>query len=300
MYCIEIKNLSHKFKSNQVVLNSVNLQVPIGSIYGFLGPNGAGKTTTLRLMLGLLKKQEGEIIVFNQTFENNRISILQKIGSLIESPSVYAHLTANENLLVWQKIYQSDQQGIEDVLQMVGLTNTGNKKAGDFSLGMKQRLGLAVALLNNPTLLILDEPTNGLDPNGIVEMRELLTDLNKKHGITILISSHLLAEIEKLVTHVGVINKGSILFEGTLEELMDKQAKNSIVYIKTNNNLKALTLLSNKLIAENQLEQLKISVATKSEIAALIRLFIQNDIDVYEITTGNSDLESAFMNLLSQ
>ena len=299
MYCIEIKNLSHKF-SDQVILNNISLNIPTGSIYGFLGQNGAGKTTTLRLILGLLKKQEGKIIVLNQNIEVDRISILQKTGSLIESPSVYAHLTATENLLVWQKIYQCNQQRIEEVLNMVGLSDTGKKKAGDFSLGMKQRLGLAIAMLNSPKLLILDEPTNGLDPNGIIEMRELLIDINKKYGISILISSHLLTEIEKLVTHIGVINSGKILFEGTLAELMNKQANFSIVYFKTNDNQKALTLLPNNIVAEIHSEQLEISISTKQEIASLVRLFTKNDIDVYEIITGNPDLESAFMNLLSQ
>ena len=177
MLCIETNNLSYKFLGTDsvAVLNKINLQVPEGSIFGFLGPNGAGKTTTLRLLLGLLKKQSGTIKIFDKQFDTSRIEILKDIGSLIESPSLYAHLTATENLFILQKIYQCPKTRIQEVLKIVGLSDTGHKKAGEFSLGMKQRLSIAVALLHNPTLLILDEPTNGLDPNGIIEIRELMS-----------------------------------------------------------------------------------------------------------------------------
>ncbi|HEV7231702.1 MAG TPA: ATP-binding cassette domain-containing protein, partial [Bacteroidia bacterium] len=169
MYCIETSNLSHFFSARERTLNKINLQVPVASIYGFLGPNGAGKTTTLRLMLGLLKKQEGEISVFGKPFGSNRVEILSQVGSLIESPSFYGHLTAHENLSVLQKIYRCPKARISEVLELTGIAHTGTKKTGQFSLGMKQRLSIAMALLNNPALLIMDEPTNGLDPNGIIE-----------------------------------------------------------------------------------------------------------------------------------
>lgn len=173
MYSIETKDLTHQFSESEIVLNGLNIQVPKGSIYGFLGPNGAGKTTTLRLILGLLKKQKGNITIFDKSFETARIEILSSIGSLIESPSLYAHLTASENLSILQKVYQCPKERIKEVLGIVGLADTGKKKAGKFSLGMKQRLSIAMALLHNPNLLILDEPTNGLDPNGIIEIRGL-------------------------------------------------------------------------------------------------------------------------------
>ena len=181
MYCIETINLSHKFSADEKVLNNVNLQVEEGTIYGFLGPNGAGKTTTLKLILGLLKKQQGEILVFGKPFQQNRIEILKNIGSMIESPSIYGHLTAIENLRILQKVYQCPKQRITEVLDLVDLANTGNKKTSNFSLGMKQRLAIAIALLHSPKLLILDEPTNGLDPNGILEIRELLQNLAQNH-----------------------------------------------------------------------------------------------------------------------
>jgi len=221
-YSLETTGLSHRFSRRQPVLDQVGLRVPKGSIYGFLGPNGAGKTTTLRLVLGLLQKQEGHISFFGRPFESHRISILQKVGSLIENPSVYGHLTAEENIRVFQKVYRCPQERIGIVLRETGLADTGRKKAGQFSLGMKQRLGIAIALLNDPELLILDEPTNGLDPGGIIAMRELLKSLNSGKGTTILISSHLLSEINKLVTHAGVINKGSLVFQGTMAELQGR------------------------------------------------------------------------------
>jgi len=202
------------------VLSEVGLRVPTGSIYGFLGPNGAGKTTTLRLILGLLKKQQGEISIFGRSFAAHRLEILSRVGSLIESPSLYAQLTAAENLRVLQKVYRCPENRIAHVLQLTGLTDTGKKKAGKFSLGMKQRMGIAIALLNDPALLILDEPTNGLDPEGIIEMRALLRQLQQQ-GVTILVSSHLLGEMEKLITHAGIIHKGRLLFQGTLEELRE-------------------------------------------------------------------------------
>ena len=197
------------------------MTVPTGSIYGFLGPNGAGKTTTLRLLLGLLRRQSGRIHVFGQALDEHRAAVLSRIGSSVEVPSIYDALTAAENLEVWRLAFGCDRSRIGTVLEVVGLAETGAKRAGQFSLGMKQRLAIAVALLHEPQLLILDEPTNGLDPHGIIEVRKLLRKLNQEQGITILVSSHLLSEIEKLVTHLGIINRGRIVFEGTLAELSD-------------------------------------------------------------------------------
>ncbi len=298
MYCVETKNLSYKFSPQETVLNNINLQVPHGAIYGFLGPNGAGKTTTLRLLLGLLKKQEGTINVFNKTFEDNRIAILKNTGSLIESPSLYGHLTAIENLAVLQKIYQCPKERIGEVLQLVDLHNTGNKKARQFSLGMKQRLGIAMAMLNNPSLLILDEPTNGLDPNGIIEIRELLKKINAEKGISIIISSHLLAEIEKLVTHVGIINNGNMMFQGTLNELTSKQQQSSCIVFETSDAVKTMQLM-NGLSAQIKNGKVQISAIEKEAIAKLNKKMVEEGIEVYEITAVKNDLEAIFMNLIN-
>jgi lantibiotic transport system ATP-binding protein len=298
-YCIQTNNLTHHFLQ-QEVLHEINLKVETGSIYGFLGPNGAGKTTTLRLALGLLKKQQGAIYFFGLPFHENRISILKKIGSLIESPSLYGHLTAKENLSLLQKVYQCPKERIQHVLNLVGLPDTGNKKASQFSLGMKQRLSIAIALLHNPALLILDEPTNGLDPNGMIEVRELLKKLNQEDGITILISSHLLAEIEKLVTHVGIINQGRLLFQGTLDDLKNRQQLSLQTIFETSDQERTLRLMSDHQLSP-RIENGKIILPSlaKETIATLNQQLVAHDVLVYEISIVKNDLESIFIDMIN-
>jgi ABC-type multidrug transport system ATPase subunit len=300
-HCIETIDLTHKFSAGEVALNSVNLQIIDGGIYGFLGPNGAGKTTTLKLILGLLKKQRGEILVFGEPFEKNRVEILRRTGSMIESPSIYEHLTAVENLRVLQKIYQCPKARIGEVLELVGLANTGNKKTSQFSLGMKQRLSIAIALLHSPKLLILDEPTNGLDPNGILEIRELLQKLNQMHGITILISSHLLSEIEKFVTFIGIINRGNLLFQGTLSELVSRQQQSSFIAFQTSDNQKALQIFEKNKI-DSQIDSGRITTALieKEKIARINEQLVLSRIDVFEISTYQNDLEKIFFDVISE
>lgn len=299
MYSISTENLTHYFNKHEMVLNDINLKVPKGSIYGFLGPNGAGKTTTLRLILGLLKKQSGEIKIFDKQLAANRIEILKKTGSLIEAPSLYAHLSAKENLTILQKIYQCNKSRIAEVLEQVGLENTEKKSAGKFSLGMKQRLSIAMALMHEPELLILDEPTNGLDPNGIIEMRELLKQLNKENGMTILVSSHLLAEIEKMVTDVGIIHKGKILFQGTMDDLHAAQQQHSFVRFETSN-----AAITNKLLqnAGNTTvingNQVTVPMIDREDIASINEALVQQQVKVYQISTVKNDLESIFIDLV--
>jgi ABC-type multidrug transport system ATPase subunit len=298
MYSIETKNLNYQFSSKEQVLQEINLQVPKGSIYGFLGPNGAGKTTTLKLILGLLRKQKGEVEIFNKDFHSNRTETLQKIGSLIESPSLYGHLNAVDNLRIWQKVYGCPKERIDEVLDIVGLSHTGKKKSGKFSLGMKQRLSIAIALLHDPELLILDEPTNGLDPNGILEIRELLEKINKERGITIVISSHLLAEIEKLVNYVGIINHGKIVFQGTMEELQFKQTHNAVVSFDTSDAGRAMEIIT-KNGSYPTLTKGKVLLANvdRKIIAGLNATLVNEGIEVYQISTVKNDLESIFMDI---
>jgi len=301
MYCVETHQLSYSFRSGEPVLNNINLQIPNGSIYGFLGPNGAGKTTTLRLLLGLLKNQQGDIRIFNKQLQKNRIAVLRNIGSLVESPSLYGHLTAIENLQLMQKIYQCPAERIDEVLQIVGLSATGKKKAGSFSLGMKQRLSIAITLMHQPELLILDEPTNGLDPNGIKEIRELLTKLNTQQGISIVISSHLLSEVEKLVTHVGIISKGSVVFQGTLKELKDKQRQTSGLILETNNTERTLSILRTmQLHGTIDAGRITLPIPSKDNIASLNSRLVHQGIDVYEMSVVKKDLETLFMELINQ
>lgn len=301
MDVLEMRELVHSFSNDEVVLNGISLGVEEGSIYGFLGPNGAGKTTTLRLILGLLRKQQGSISIFGKEFERNRVEILRKIGSMIESPSIYSHLTAVENLRVLQKVYRCPKSRIGEVLELVGLTNTGKKKAGEFSLGMKQRLSIAIAMLNEPKLLILDEPTNGLDPNGIIEIRELLRRLNRQNGITVVVSSHLLAEIERLVTHIGIINKGRMLFQGTLDELKQKQQQSVSIVIDTSDSEKARQILAQidvKAAAQNG--RCILPALPKERIAQINRHLVESGVDVYEISVVKNDLEKIFIDLISE
>jgi ABC-type multidrug transport system ATPase subunit len=300
-HCLQAAGLTHRFANGERVLEAIDLQVPQGSIYGFLGPNGAGKTTTLRLVLGLLKKQHGTITIFGKRFDTDRREILRSVGSLIEGPSLYEHLTAHENLAVWQKVYRCPKERIAEVLGLVGLSGTGRKKAGEFSLGMKQRLSIAVALLHSPELLILDEPTNGLDPNGIIEIRQLLTRLNTEDGVTIVISSHLLAEIEKLVTHLGIINRGRIVFEGTMSDLKQRQQQTSSVSVATSNNERALMIIRERSPTARVVDgKVVVSALANAEIAPLNRALVESGIDVHEIGPVSNDLETIFMDLIAE
>ena len=301
IYCIETFDLTHKFSESETALNHVNLQVIEGSIYGFLGPNGAGKTTTLKLILGLLKKQRGEISVFGKPFETNRVETLRRTGTMIESPSIYGHLTAVENLKILQKVYACPLNRIGEVLQLVGLEQTGSKRAAQFSLGMKQRLSIAIALLHSPDLLILDEPTNGLDPNGILEIRELLQNLNRNQGITILISSHLLSEIEKLVTHVGIINQGKILFQGTLAALVGKRRQNSFTVFETNDAPKTRQVIGDfGLNSRLESGSILIPVLGREQIARLNQKLVESGVEVYKIGKIENDLEKIFFDVISE
>jgi lantibiotic transport system ATP-binding protein len=299
MHILETKDLVHSFSNDDVVLNGISLQVEESSIFGFLGPNGAGKTTTLRLILGLLKKQEGSISIFGQDFERHRVESLRKIGSMIESPSIYSHLTAEENLRLLQKIYRCPHERIAEVLELVGLTNTGKKKAGEFSLGMKQRLSIAIALLNSPSLLILDEPTNGLDPNGMIEIRELLRRLNREHCITILISSHLLAEIDRLVSHIGIIHRGTMMFQGTLEELKKRQEQAvSVVFETSDSDRMRDVLAAMRLDAQFQNGRCTLPALPRETVAEINRQLVMKGIDVYEVSIVKNDLERIFMDMV--
>lgn len=217
---LETKNLSKNFKGEKAAVKDISLKVNRNSIYGLLGPNGAGKSTILKMIIGMLKPSSGEIL-FNGHKWNRKD--LASIGSLIEEAPLYENLTAEENLKVRTTILNLPDSRIKEVLKIVELENTGKKRAGQFSMGMKQRLGIAIALLNNPELLILDEPTNGLDPFGIQELRELIKSFPEK-GITVILSSHMLSEVNQIADHVGIISAGVLGYEGELknEENLEK------------------------------------------------------------------------------
>ena len=216
---IETHDLCKSYNGHPVV-DHLNLTVPQGCVYGFLGPNGAGKSTSMKMLLGLCRPTGGSVELLGHVLNaENRIALLRQTGSLIESPSGYLHLTARENLSIVADLKGVDAKDIGRVLDIVHLTADADRKVGQYSLGMKQRLGIAAALLGSPKLLILDEPTNGLDPAGIQEMRSLIASMPETTGATVLISSHLLGEMEQMVTQVGILNHGRLLFEGPLTNL---------------------------------------------------------------------------------
>lgn len=228
-YVLQTNNLTKRYGKKNLVLDSVSMNVPKGSIYGFVGKNGAGKTTLMRVVSGLNNPTNGGYSLNGVDYKDNRIiEIRKKIGAVVETPSIYLNLNARDNLLLQYKLHGMEPTGLDDLLKLVGLPNTGKKKTKDFSLGMRQRLSIAFSLISNPDFLILDEPINGLDPEGIMEVRDLLIKLHNEREITILISSHILDELSKLATHYGFINEGTLIKEMSAEELERNVAKKSV------------------------------------------------------------------------
>lgn len=299
MLAVETVGLCHAYRNRTSVVSDLNLAVPRGSIYGFLGPNGAGKTTTLRLLLGLLRVQVGSIRVHGLDPEHHRRLILARTGSLIESPSLYGHLSAAENLRLWQVIHGCSKSRIKEVLLLTGLPETGRQPVREFSMGMRQRLGVATALLGSPELLVLDEPTNGLDPAGIIDMRDLLRRLNRETGVTVLVSSHLLSEVEKLVTHIGVIKRGQLVFQGPLSEVVDRARESAHGVMNTDDDLLAVALLRGAGIpARYEADHVSLPALPLAELAIANRMLVNAGVGVHGIGAARRDLESIFMNLV--
>ncbi len=281
---IKTDHLCFGFTKQNQILNDISLHVKRGAIYGFLGQNGAGKTTTIRLLLGLLKSPENGIQLFGEDINKAPIDIFKKVGAFIESPSLYEHLTGYDNLEITTILREVPKKRIAEVLDIVNLTKSSNIKVKKYSLGMKQRLALALALLSKPELLILDEPTNGLDPNGINETRELLIQLNRDYGATIFISSHLLSEIEKMVTHLGIIHKGNLIFQGKIEDLLQKHKTESSLIIQTNNNAKAAAILQELYSVSLRAKGiLKVTIENAGEADAINKALIKNEINVLQL-----------------
>lgn len=296
---IETIGLNYNF-GTQTVVRDLSLKVPQGSIYGFLGPNGAGKTTTIKILLNLLQSPADQVFIFGKEINANRIASLKRMGALVEQPAIYSHLTGKENLTNRCMLLGLKKSKCAEMLALVGLTDAANKKAGKYSLGMKQRLGIALALIGDPELLLLDEPTNGLDPNGIIEIRNLMIDLTTRHGKTILVSSHLLAEIERTATHVGIINKGELLFQGTIGDLQN--LSKPAVKIETDDIPTAKNILSSAgatVVAEDE-KSISIAFTDKQEMGHLNALLIKNGITVYSLAKERKDLENLFLDITSK
>ena len=296
MNIIETHDLCKQY-GNTLRVAHLDLSVPEGSVYGFLGPNGAGKSTTLKMLLGLVRPTAGDIRVLGKRMDSaNRLTILRQVGSLIESPSYYGHLTGEENLRIVQTLRGAPEKNIREVLQIVRLDGQRGKKVAHYSLGMKQRLGLAAALLGYPKLLILDEPTNGLDPAGIQEMRELICDLPERFGMTVVVSSHLLSEIDQMADHVAIIREGELVFQDTLEALHGRSRHH--LALRTTNNAVARAVLQEKSVPCQEEEGYLILPILSDEIAAqLTRLLGSRNLGVIRLEERQKSLEDIFLEL---
>lgn len=276
-------------------VKDLDLKVMEGEVYGFLGPNGAGKSTTLKMILGLTKQTSGTISVLGKELNaKNRLAILKEVGSLIESPSYYGHLTGEENLKIMQTLLDVPYKNVKEVLKIVRLEGQKNKKVSQYSLGMKQRLGIACALLSYPRLLILDEPTNGLDPAGIQEMRELVTSLPGRYGMTVIVSSHLLSEVDQIATSVGIIRQGELVFQDSLAKLHAHSEER--IALRTLNNFEAQHILSKQQInCEIKNEFLILPRLEDEFIAQCNELLTRNKIEVVRIEERKKSLEDIFL-----
>lgn len=294
---IETYHLSKKY-GGALRVNDLSLRVPEGCIYGFLGPNGAGKSTTLKMILGLVRPTGGDISVFGTSLtRRHRLSILKQVGSLIESPSYYGHLTGEENLRIVQTMRGVPAQNIQEVLEIVRLSDQKNKRVAHYSLGMKQRLGLAAALLGYPRLLILDEPTNGLDPAGIQEMRELIKELPKRFGMTVLVSSHLLSEIDQMADHVGIIREGELVFQDSLAALHSRSKHH--LALRTTDNARAQRLLQARHlhVSDEGEGYLMLPLLNDDTTAALVQVLAESSVGLLRLEERQKSLEDIFLEL---
>ena len=276
----------------KTILNNVSLEVGKGDIVGFIGPNGAGKTTTIKLITGLQKITSGTVKINNYDVNKDFEKAIEKVGAIVESPDLYMYMSGYENLKMISKLYKDiDDKRIQEVIKIVGLENRIKDKVSKYSLGMRQRLGIAQAILHRPNILILDEPTNGLDPEGIKEVRDLMLKLAKEENMAVLISSHNLSELETFCNKVIIIKAGQIVETSTIKELKEEIKGNSYV-IETNNSKKCTEILGNiKLLDKNKFK----IFCEKEDIALVIKKLVEADINIYTVEEEKISLESAFL-----
>lgn len=290
--CVTTIGLCKRYGSETCV-DHLALKVPQGAVYGFLGPNGAGKTTTLKMLLGLVHPSAGSVhLLGHELTPRTRLTILREVGSLIESPSYYGHLTARENLEIVRRLRGLPAEEIDEALRTVRLDGQTKKPVNHFSLGMKQRLGIAAALMGRPRLLLLDEPTNGLDPSGIQEMRELIRSLPSRYGMTVIVSSHLLGEIDQMADHVGVIRQGRLVFQGTMSGLHGMSAAR--LALRTQDNARARSLLP---AARSEGEWLLLDAMSDSEAARVSLKLAGAGIGLVRMEQRETSLEDIFLRL---
>ncbi len=290
MNILNVENLSKKFGKNEILKN-ISFKISKGDILAFIGPNGAGKTTAIKCILGLQKITSGHITINGYDIKENFKKAIERVGCIVESPDVYMYLSGYENLKLQANLYRNiNEEEITRVIKLVGLENRIYDKVSKYSLGMRQRLGIAASLINFPNLLILDEPTNGLDPEGIKELRELLLKLSKE-GIGILISSHNLSELESFCNRVCIISHGEIIEENTISKIKELDENKYIIKLNDAKKVKKINK-DIKVLSSNYIEVIK----DENEIAQFIKELVQNDIDIYEVKKEALSLEEAFIN----
>jgi lantibiotic transport system ATP-binding protein len=298
-YAITTSELTRRFGSI-IAVNGIDLRVPLRSVYGFLGPNGSGKTTTIRMLLGLIRPDSGEVSLFGERLRSNRIALLRRVGALVESPSLYPHLTGRENLEVIRRLVGGRRQQIEEALRIVQMEDAGDRRVLGYSTGMRQRLGLAAALMSEPELLILDEPTNGLDPAGIQQFRDLIRRMPEQYGLTVLLSSHLLAEVEQVATHIGIVNQGSLRFQATLESLHAHMEKAVIIQVDQPDETRRLLGQAGWEVRSDGMDGLAVRTSDRSDVARINALIVQKGINVFRLHMEQPTLEDVFLELTTE
>ncbi len=296
---LETVGLTRSF-GGLVAVNDINLKVEAGSVFGFLGPNGAGKTTTIRMLLGLIKPDRGRVMLFGEDLSSHRLSILGRVGALVETPSLYNHLTGFENMEVTRRLLGCSKENIGNALEIVKLTDAAHRLVREYSLGMRQRLGLALALLNRPEILILDEPTNGLDPAGIREMRALIKQLPDQSGITVFLSSHLLSEVEQLASHVGIIHQGKMLFQGSLAELHAQQHERLVLGVDRPSVAAEVLTKQGWRVHQEENSRLAVDAHGQKDAASINALLVREGLEVFYLSQQQPTLEETFFKMTAE
>jgi ABC-2 type transport system ATP-binding protein len=296
---IQTQNLTRRF-GKVVAVSGINLSVPAGCVYGFLGPNGAGKTTTIRMLLGLLRGDAGSVRIFGEEMEGRRSQILTRVGSLVEAPSLYPNLTGRENLTLYARLLGLGAREVAEVLVVVRMTEAADRLVRGYSTGMRQRIGLAAALLGRPSLLILDEPTSGLDPAGILEMRQLLQGLPEAFGVTIFLSSHLLNEVEQVATQIGIINQGKLVFQGSPASLQNRLGGNAIIEVDRPERAAQILINLGWQVHRNGGGSLRLVCRDAGALAQANRQLVRNGISVTRLSQEKRSLEEIFLTLTTK
>jgi len=296
---IETQALTRRFDQLTAV-DKLDLHVPLASVYGFLGPNGAGKTTTIRMLLGLIRPNAGLVTLFGESIRDQRLAILGRLGALVEQPACYPHLTGHENLEIIRRLRYLPKAAIVKALTIVKLEKDANRLVKHYSTGMKQRLGLAMALIGQPELLILDEPTNGLDPAGIHEMRDLIKRLPEDFGITVFLSSHLLSEVEQVATQIGIIQKGRLIFQGNPETLLAQLNESVTIKVDQPEKAKEVLFQAGWTVQRNGNQILYVPVNGQSDAAMINMQLMQAGMSVYQVSLEKPSLEDIFLKLTGE